>query len=124
MKKRIHKYAFHALLVIVYGVFFSVESFYNFEGHSDAKKILHSSSLAYHSTGFQGASTSSVPFPSLHGVRLNKRYHKEDFPPCPIVRIEAPVRYITPRILGVFVVRALPFITIDHSLLRGPPFAA
>jgi hypothetical protein len=124
MTKRIHKYLFYTLLTIVYGVFFSVESFYNFEGHSDAKKILHSSSLAYHSTGQQGASTSPVPFPSNHGIRLNKRYHQEDFPLCPVIRVEMPVRYVKPRMPGVLPIRALPFVTIDHSLLRGPPIAA
>ncbi len=36
MKKRIHKMFFYTLLMGVYGVFFSVESFYNFEGQPDA----------------------------------------------------------------------------------------
>jgi hypothetical protein len=124
MAKRIHKYLFYTLLTIVYGVFFSVESFYNFEGHSDAKKILSHSSFVCHSTGNGGISTSATRFPSTHTVRLNKRYQQENFHPCPIFRVEAPVVYVMPRMLGVSSIQPLPFVTIDHSLLRGPPVAA
>ena len=124
MAKRIHKYLFYTLLLIVYGVFFSVESFYNFEGHSDAKKILSQPSIVCHSAGNGVVSTSAARFPSSHTIRLNKRYQQENFAPCPIFRVEAPVVYFTPRILGVYPIHSLPRITIEYSALRGPPVAA
>jgi hypothetical protein len=36
--KRIHTLLFYILLCGVYGIFFSVESFYNFEGQPNAKQ--------------------------------------------------------------------------------------
>lgn len=124
MAKRIHKSLFYTLLTIVYGVFFSVESFYNFEGHSDAKKILSHSSLVCHFTGNGSVSTSATHFPSTHTIRLNKRYQQENFPPCPIFRVETPIAYVTPVMLGIYPIQPLPLVTIDRALLRGPPVAA
>lgn len=124
MSKRIHKYLFYALIAVVYGVFFSVESFYNFEGHSDAKKILSHASRVRHEARDRGVSTSSAQFPAAHSIRLNKRYQQENFPPCPIFRVEMPVSYVEPRRPVVYSVWPLPFITVDHSSLRGPPIAA
>jgi len=39
MNRRIHKILFYTLLLGVYAVFFSVESFYNYEGQSQGKNI-------------------------------------------------------------------------------------
>jgi hypothetical protein len=124
MAKRIHKYLFYTLLTIVYGIFFSVESFYNFEGHSDAKKILSQSSFVCHSKGTGTARTSATRFPSSHTIRLNKRYQQENFPPCPIFRVKTSIVYVTPVMLEINPIQPLPLVTIDHSPLRGPPFAA
>ena len=124
MAKRIHKYFFYALLTIVYGVFFSVESFYNFEGHSDAKKLFSYSSIVTHSAANGVVTTSAARFPSAHKIRLNKRYQQENCPPCPVFRVETPVRYVAPRICGVYTCFALPRVTINHALLRGPPALA
>lgn len=124
MSKRIHTYLFYTLIVVVYGVFFSVESFYNFEGHSDAKKLLSHASLVRHSDGTRSVSTSSSRFPSTHTIRLNKRYQQENYIPCSVFRIEMPVCYVEPRKPGAYPVCSLPFVTIDHSFLRGPPIAA
>jgi len=124
MAKRLHKYLFYALLIIVYGVFFSVESFYNFEGHSDAKKLLAQSSVVSHSAGNGGVSTSAARFPSTHKIRLNKRYQQENFLPCVVLRMEIPVTYVTSEMPVVYPEFLLPLVTIDHSPLRGPPFAA
>ncbi|HVS95497.1 MAG TPA: hypothetical protein VHE54_03395 [Puia sp.] len=124
MAKRIHKYLFYILLSVVYGVFFSVESFYNFEGHSDAKKLFSQSSIVIHSAGSGVVSTSAARFPSAHKIRLNKRYQQENCPPCPVFRVELPVCYVAPRILGVYTYFTLPRVTIDRILLRGPPVTA
>ncbi|WP_229688952.1 hypothetical protein [Puia dinghuensis] len=110
----------------MYGIFFSVESFYNFEGHSDARTILAHSLLSQQPAASRQAMavrTSPQPYPFSHNLRLNKRYHEENFPPCPVYQVAAPVCYITPRALGSDVVARLPFITRFHFQLRGPPFA-
>ena len=92
-----HKGLFYAALLCVYAAFFSVESFHNFEGH--------------HLT-------------SSYGFRLNKRFHPEMIPPCPIVSPEVPQRYVTLVRLGSPGDRPLPDIAIIHYSLRGPPAAA
>ena len=124
MIKRIHKYFFYTLLTIVYGVFFSVESFYNFDGHSEAKQLVNPSYTALYASGRAGVRSSPRPLSKPHSMRLNKRYHQENFPPCPVFRIELPVVRIAPRRLGTFSVHPLPMVTVPHSLLRGPPIAA
>jgi len=109
--KRIHKLLFYALLCGVYGIFFSVESFYNFEGQPNAK---------------QGFGYSVVKNTPLHsgaspGFRLNKRYHQEDIPPCPILASATPERCITPVRIGSYANEPLPSVAIVHYSLRGPP---
>ena len=111
--KRIHILLFYALLCVVYGVFFSVESFYNNEGQPNAK---------------QGFSYSVVKTP-LHsgaspGFRLNKRYHQEDIPPCPILSPVTPERCVMPVSIGSYGNEPLPSAAIVHYSLRGPPTAA
>ncbi len=124
MKKRIHKFLFYTLLLSVYGVFFSVESFYNFEGHSNAKDIISYAAVIKHSPGGRSmVRTSPLPFPSSHNIRLNKRYHQEDFPPCAVYQAITPVRYIIPKTLNTYPALRLPVVTILHPQLRGPPFA-
>ena len=112
--KRIHILLFYALLCVVYGVFFSVESFYNFDGQPNAK---------------QGFGYSVVKSHPLHsgaspGFRLNKRYHQEDIPPCPILPPITPERCLTPVRIGLYGNEPLPFVAIVHYSLRGPPTAA
>ena len=109
--KRIYKLLFYALLCGVYGIFFSVESFYNFEGQPNAK---------------QGFGYSVVKNTPLHsgaspGFRLNKRYHQEDIPPCPILSPVTPERCITPVRIGSDSNDVLPSVAIVHYSLRRPP---
>ena len=124
MSKRIHKYLFYTLIAVVYGVFFSVESFYNFEGHSDARKLLSHTSAVLQTDGGHKISTSSSGSPSPHAIRLNKRYQQEKYTPCPVFHVETPVCYVRPTTPKPYPACPLPFITIDHSPLRGPPIAA
>jgi hypothetical protein len=102
------------MLLCVYAAFFSVESFYNFEGQSRSKE------------GFGYSVVKNIPFHSTtsHGFRLNKRYHPEVIPPCPIVSPEAPHWWLTPVQLGSPGDHPLPDIAILHYSLRGPPAAA
>ena|ERR1700761_7845091 len=118
MKKRIHRFLFYTLLVAVYGVFFSVESFYNFEGHSNTREIISRSRASQ-----DVVKTFHLPYSSSHGVRLNKRYHQTNFPPCTVDVVTLPVRYIIPRTLGHDPCLRLPDVTILRPQLRGPPFA-
>jgi hypothetical protein len=113
MNRRIHKILFYTLLLGVYAVFFSVESFYNYEGQSQGKNI------------FRYSVVNTTPFHSTtsHGFRLNKRYHPEVISPCPIVSPEAPNWYLTVR-LGSPGDHQLPDVAIFHFSLRGPPSAA
>jgi hypothetical protein len=114
-KKRIYKLLFYAILCGVYGVFFSVESFYNFEGQPNAKP------------GFGYSVIKSHPLHSgsFPGFRLNKRYHQEDIPlPCPIFSPVTPERCITPVRIGSYGNDALPTVAIVHYSLRGPPTIA
>jgi hypothetical protein len=102
------------MLLGVYAVFFSVESFYNFEGQPQGKTSLRYSvvkSIPLHST-------------TAHGFRLNKRYHPEVIPPCPIASPQAPKWCLTPVRLGSPGDHPLPDIAIIHYSLRGPPIAA
>ena len=117
--RKIYKTLFYTILIVVYGVFFSVESFYNFEGAGGRIAVLHAA-------GSQGATMvkhSPLPYPSAHNLRLNKRFHQEDFRLCPVYQAPAPVCYVTPRALGIAVDAGLPFVTLFHLQLRGPPFA-
>jgi hypothetical protein len=114
MNKQTHKILFHALLFCVYVVFFSVESFYNFEGQPQDKAV------------FRYSVVKSTPLHSstCHGFRLNKRYHPEVISPCPVVSPEAPKWRHIPVRLGSPGDRLLPDLAIIHYSLRGPPAAA
>jgi hypothetical protein len=109
--KRIHTLLFYALLFGVYGVFFSVESFYNFEGQPNAKQGF----------GYSVVKNSPLHSGATPGFRLNKRYHQEDIPPCPILAPATPERCITPVRIGSYGNEALPSVAIIHYSLRGPP---
>ena len=111
MNKRIHKLLFYTLLFCVYGVFFSVESFYNFEGQPNVKAVFGCSVVK--GTPLHAAAS--------HGFRLNKRYHQEDIPPCPIISPAATERCIEPVRFGSPWDGALPSVAIIHYSLRGPP---
>jgi hypothetical protein len=126
MGKNVHRLVFYTLLMAVYGVFFSIESFYNFEGHSEAREIIRFASHLRSVPKDRGEmATHSVNTP-VHKIRLrlNKRFHQENFPPCPVYAVSVPVAYVTPRELGSFALQPLPAVLLSHPLLRGPPAIA
>jgi hypothetical protein len=106
MQKRIHTLLFYTLLLSVYAGFFSVESFFNFEGQSEVsiKKT-----------------TSPLHSAHTHLVRLNKRYHQEDISLSPVVSTETPVAYVVPRTASRYRDLPLPSGPAIHRSLRGPP---
>jgi hypothetical protein len=98
MRKKLHKLLFYTLLAGVYGIFFSVESFYNFEGQTDVKGILAYASLikVNQQSGGPRARTAPLRSASSHGLRLNKRYHQEVISPCPVLLPVRPEYVLTP----------------------------
>jgi hypothetical protein len=125
MKRRIHRALFYTLLLGVYGIFFSIESFYNFEGQPNGRGDLHCSAnflpVSHNQTVVKNAPLHSS---TSHGFRLNKRFHQENIPPCPIFSLAAPERSIAPLRLGFYGTRTLPSVAIFHYSLRGPPTIA
>src|ERR1700741_3465130 len=126
MGKRFYKLSFYTLILAVYGVFFSIESFYNFEGHSEAREILRYSSYLNSLSAPTGAKVSHASYPRSHKMRLrlNKRYHPEDIQPCTVYEVIAPFITVRPYELGSFPLSPLPSVPLVHPKLRGPPFAA
>jgi hypothetical protein len=124
MPKYLHKLLYYTLLLGVYGIFFSVESFYNFEGHSDARDIIRYASLT---NGLEkGTSILHTPLhsTSTHSIRLNKRFHQENIPPCPVLTPASPEYVLAPLVLGDYCCTDLPRPALLHRPLRGPPALA
>jgi hypothetical protein len=122
MKHRINKMLFYTLLLAVYGIFFSVESFYNFEGQTNAKEQLRFAAFTH-----QHHLSIARVLPlgsSSHGLRLNKRYHPEAMPACPVFSPAAPVALVPPANDRSYRDVHLPAITLLSYCLRGPPVVA
>src|ERR1700722_4491429 len=122
MRKRLHTLFFYTLLLGVYGIFFSVESFYNFEGQTNARGILEYASLVrvqQQHCPIAGA----IPLhgASSHGLRLNKRYHQEVISPCPILSPSRPEYALTPLTRVCHRPIDLTEPTLLHRPQRGPP---
>jgi hypothetical protein len=125
MQKRIYKIFFYTLLLAVYGIFFSVESFFNFEGHVDAKAFFKYSTLVQAPGNHQHvAKASPLQSSSSHKIRLNKRFHQEDIALCPVITVATPEERIIPRVLGAYLATPLPSVMVAHLRLRGPPVVA
>jgi hypothetical protein len=114
MNTRIHKILFYGALFCVYGIFFSVESFYNFEGQPQTQKVF----------SYSVVKASPVHSTTAHGFRLNKRYHPEAISPCPLIAPGAPESFPAPVTLGSPADNPLAELAIVPYPLRGPPAAA
>jgi hypothetical protein len=120
MDKRLHKPVLFALLLPVYGAFFFVESFFNFEGQTSTKDMVRYAALAP-AHAARHFSTGSFPLPSsTHSVRLNKRYTPADVPPCPVFSPAVP-SYPLPLKTGIYRDPLLCDFTPLAYTLRGPP---
>ena len=122
MRKRLHKLLFYTILLGVYGIFFSVESFYNFEGQTDAKGIVAYASL-FRVKQRHGpiAQTTPLRSASSHGLRLNKRYHQEVISPCQIFVPGRPEYAVTPLTPVCYRPADLNEPTLLYRPQRGPP---
>lgn len=123
MVERLHKLAFYTLILAVYGIFFSIESFYNFEGHSEAREIIRYTTFLHSASTESGIQASHVNYPHSNKtrLRLNKRYHLEEFSPCTVYEAPAPLIIMVPGELGAYALRPLPSVPLFHPQLRGPP---
>ena len=125
MEKRAHKIFFYTLLLAVYGIFFSVETFFNFEGQINAKDLFKYSSFVHFSGNHQQIiKTTPLQSSSSHKIRLNKRYHQEESAPCPVITVGTPAERIIPIVLGAYRDIPLPSVPVPHLRLRGPPVVA
>jgi hypothetical protein len=123
MMTRLHKLFFYTFLLAVYGVFFSVESFFNFEGQTNARDVFrYVAMIRSHGPDLFNAGVPPLPA-SSHGIRLNKRYAPTDMPPCPVFPPTVPDHRL-PVSPGIYRDPALPAITPLTYPLRGPPVAA
>ena len=122
MKKRLQRIFFYTLLLGVYGIFFSVESFYNFESQGNARNILHYVRLVT-SQEREASPAQMTPLRSStsHSIRLNKHFHQEDMPPCPVFSPVLPEYVLAPQMTGAFYRIDLPKPALLHRPLRGPP---
>jgi len=123
--RRIYGTLFYTMLLSMYTIFFSVQCFFNFDGHSEARTIFkYGASLAHYGKQahvIADGASHSIP---AHKIRLNKRFHQENFPPCEILSIETPPAFSTPISLGGYQdVFMSSFTPILHPL-RGPPVVA
>lgn len=122
MKTRLHKLLYYMLLLGVYGIFFSVESFYNFEGHSNAGDMIRYATLiSSHEKDVPVARTTPIHSTCRHSIRLNKRFHQEDVPPFPVLSPALPEYVLAPVVLGSYCCTHLPKLALLHRPLRGPP---
>ena len=124
MTKKIHKLLFYTLLLSVYGLFFSVESFYNFEGQLNTAAFFKYTRAQLAKNGQSVVKASSSHSSPTHNFRLNKRFHQEEISPCPVFQVAAPESYVIPRVLGSYRTIILPIVTLIHRPLRGPPSVA
>lgn len=133
MVKRIYRISSHALIISVYAIFFSVQFFFNFEGLSNSQQLCHYCAVL-HAVSQQvttlpaskdGALSKGLPRQSSgsHKTRLNKRFHQENMPPCEVVSIVIPERYIPLQTPDYYKDSNLPSVVRVTHPLRGPPFA-
>lgn len=122
---RIYGALFYTMLLSVYTVFFSVQCFFNFDGHSEARTIFkHEAYLSHYGKQAHIVVDGSSHSTPAHKIRLNKRFHQENFPPCEIVSVEAPPAFVTHVSLGSYRDVFLSFFTPVPHPLRGPPVVA
>lgn len=123
--KRTYPIVFYTGILFLYAVFFSVQSFYNFEGNSNSQELFSYYSFL-HAASKNGVLAKAQPLHSSsgHKTRLNKRYHQENMPPCDVVSIVIPERYIPLQTPDYYRSVDLPSVIRVNHPLRGPPVVA
>ncbi len=134
--KTVYRFLFHALLLAVYAVFFSVQFFFNFEVSSNAKvswacdkggngsagvRHVHSKQDPGRVTLFEKHSQNSS---SKTSFRLNKRFQQENITPCEIIYVVPLIHYENSRTTGSYRNGFLLAVIPASQPLRGPPIVA
>lgn len=123
--KKTYRIAFYTLILSVYAIFFSVQSFYNFEGNSNSQEVFSHYSILHASHGSDVlAKARPLRSSTGHKTRLNKRYHQENILPCEVVSIVIPERYIPLQTPDFSRQTVLPSPILVNYTLRGPPAVA
>jgi hypothetical protein len=122
MPVKLHKMLFYTLVLGVYGIFFSVECLYNFEGQGSSTNYLHFVSIAREGAR-TGQTFQNLPVHSSasRSLRLNKRYHQEEAPPFLFLSPALPEYTMAPSTPGCYCQTALPEPAFLNRPLRGPP---
>ncbi|HVU84657.1 MAG TPA: hypothetical protein VHC50_07440 [Puia sp.] len=122
MKKTLHRILFYTLLFGVYGIFFSVECLYNFDSQGNTRNIVrYVRQVTSHEKDADFPQTAPLHSASNHSIRLNKHFHEEDIPPCPVLSPVRPEYVLAPLIMGSFCRTDLAKPPLLHRSLRGPP---
>jgi hypothetical protein len=126
MVKRIRHISFCALLMTVYTVFFFVQFFFNFDrpGPVNAQNFFRYSSSANHSKEWGSFAKKARCPSSTRTIRLSKRFHQENIPPCDVLCVDAPEPYDIREPIGLYRESFVPSVTPVHRLVRGPPSMA
>ncbi len=125
MVKKTYRITSHALIISVYAIFFSVQFFFNFEGLSGSQQLFHYCSFLHVAPKDGRVTKGQSSKPSAgHKTRLNKRFHQEDMPPCEIVGIVIPERYLPLQAPDYYKDSNLPAVVRVTHPLRGPPVVA
>jgi len=125
LAKKTYRITSHAVIYCVYAIFFSVQFFFNFEGLSTSQQLFHYCSFLH--AGLKGNITvkdQSAKTPAGHKTRLNKRFHQENMPPCEVVSIVIPARYLPLQTPDYYKDSDLPSVVRVTHPLRGPPVVA
>ena len=125
LTRKTYRIGFYILILSVYAVFFSVQSFYNLEGNSNSTEVFSHYSFLKTAHGV-GLLAKARPLKSStgHKTRLNKRYHQENIQPCEVVSIVIPDRYIPLQTPDFSRQTILPSPILVNYTLRGPPVVA
>jgi hypothetical protein len=125
MVKKTYRIVFHTLILLVYVAFFSVQSFFNFEGLSGSKDVFqYCAQLCAASRTGTLAQNQPLRSSAGHKIRLNKRFHQENMPPCDVISIVIPERYIPLQTPDYYKDDFLPCVIRVNHPLRGPPVVA
>lgn len=125
MVKRTYRITSHALIFCVYTIFFSVQFFFNFEGLSNPQQLFKYCTFL-HAAPKDRVVVKGKPLQSSvgHKIRLNKRFHQENMPPCDVISIVIPERYIPLQTPDYYKDDSLPCVIRVNHPLRGPPVVA
>jgi hypothetical protein len=111
------------MLVSVYAIFFSVQFLFNFDGPEpvNSQNIFNYSSSLLRPAKGVGFAGNTAHSSHTHTVRLNKRFHQENIPPCDVQVVKAPILFVVRTMLEHYRDPFLSSFTPVHLALRGPP---